>query len=224
LTDRAATHESALADRETFFIVNGDTLTDVNLDEMLSRHRQSGARVTMALIANPRPDKYGGVLVSGGWVTGFTRAGSAEPCYHFIGVQVADAGVFSTLEDGIPFESVNWLYRQLLAQDPHSIGAFISDASFRDIGTPADYLATSLGLAEREGDRMVSSRGTRIDPTARITRSAVWDDVTIGASAELTECILADGVSIPAGARYRRVAIVRDPATTGGELLLRPLD
>jgi NDP-sugar pyrophosphorylase family protein len=36
----------------------------------------------------------------------------------------------------------------------------------------------------------------------------VWDDVTIGPGAALTECIVCDGVRLPAGARYRRCAIV----------------
>jgi NDP-sugar pyrophosphorylase family protein len=207
----------------TFFIVNGDTLTDVDIREMLSMHRESGARVTMALIPNPRPDKYGGVLVSANaWVTGFTRAGSTDPSFHFIGVQVADASVFSALEDGVPFESVNRLYPQLMQHHPRSVGAFVCNASFRDIGTPADYLETSLQLADIEGDHLVSSRGTRIDETARITRSAVWDDVTIGRGAELTECIVADGVSIPTGAAYRRAAIVQE--APGGELMVRPID
>ena len=215
--------ERHAANRATFFIVNGDTLTDVDVLQLLSIHRQSGAAVTMALIPNPRPDKYGGVLVSDDrWVTGFTRAGSPGPSFHFIGVQVADARVFSGLEDGVPFESVNRLYPQLMQQDPHSVGAFICEASFRDIGTPADYLDTSLQLARIEGDRMVSTRGTSIDTTARVTRSAVWDDVTIGKDAELTECIVADGVRIRAGARYRRAAIVQDPS--GGGPIVHPIE
>ena len=46
----------------------------VDLAAMLRAHAASGALVTMALIPNPRPDKYGGVRLSdGGYVTGFTR-------------------------------------------------------------------------------------------------------------------------------------------------------
>ncbi len=211
--------------RGTFFIVNGDTLTDVELQRVLDQHRASGARITMALIPNPRPDKYGGVVVADdAWVTGFTRAGSGVPSFHFIGVQVADAAVFASLEDGVPFESVNRLYPQLIQSDPHSVGAFLCNASFRDIGTPADYLETSLQLAEIEGDHLVSRRGTRVDETARVHRTAVWDDVTIGRGVVLTECIVADGVSIPAGATYRRAAIVLEPGAAGGALMVRPID
>jgi len=218
LTDRGSG-----SDPGTFFIINGDTLTDVELASVFARHRESGARVTMALIPNAWPDKYGGVLLSNeGYISGFTRAGSGLPSFHFIGVQVANAEVFAPLEDGVPAESVNAHYPRLIADDPRSVAAFVSDASFRDIGTPADYLETSLRLADSEGDRMVSARGTLIDATARVERCAVWDDVRIGPGAQLVECIVADAVTIPPGAAYRRVAIVRRPDDSG--LLVHPID
>ena len=196
------------ANRGTFIIVNGDTLTDVDLAAMVALHAETGAAVTMALIPNPSPDKYGGVKVSDGrWVTGFTRAGTAPESYHFIGVQIVNSGVFVDLQDGVPAETVNALYPRLIADNPRSINACISGASFRDIGTPADYLGTALELAAAEGDRMISGR-SRVHAGASIVRTAVWDDVTIGDRADLVECIVCDGANVPAGARYRRCAIV----------------
>lgn len=223
-----ANRKPRIANRDSFFIVNGDTLTDVDVRDILTAHQKSRAAVTMALIPNPRPDKYGGVRVSDdGWVTGFTRAGSDGESYHFIGIQVAEARVFAPLEDGVPSETVNRLYPRLIETDPHSIGAFVCGASFRDIGTPADYLGTSLQLAASEGNRMVSDRGTRIHTTASVVRSAVWDDVTIARDAELIECVVGDGVSIPAGARYHRCAIVRTAGMSEGseeDLLVRAIE
>ncbi len=185
------------------------------LDEV---HVRSGALVTMALIANPAPEKYGGVLATGGYVKGFTRAGTGEASFHFVGVQVAEARAFADLEDGVPSESVNWLYPRLLADDPRSIAAFVSEATFRDIGTPADCLRTSHELAAVEGEHEVGS-GVRIDPSAVIVRSSLWDDVTVEAGARLTDCIVADGVRVPAGRVYERSAIVE----LNGELIVRPL-
>ena len=196
------------AGAQRFLIVNGDTLTDVDLVALFERHQQSGARVTMSLIRNPAPDKYGGVVLSPeGYVRGFTRRGTPGDSFHFIGVQVVEADVFAGLTDGEPAESVSALYPTLIRASPGSVAAFVSDASFRDIGTPADCLRTSLELAAVEGDRLVS-RGARIDPSAVVERTAVWDDVTIGAGARLDECIVADHVRIPAGAQYARCAIV----------------
>lgn len=214
---------------ERFLIVNGDTLTNVDLDALSDRHASAGALVTMALIPNPAPDKYGGVLVSSdGYVTGFTRPGEASESFHFIGVQAAEAKAFEGLPDGVPHETVKALYPELLRRDPRAVAAFVSDAEFRDIGTPADLLAASLTLAESEGHHMVS-RTAEIAPEAVLERTAVWDDVTIERGARLTECLVADGVRIPRGAVFERCAIVpadaRQPAADErieDGLLIRP--
>src|SRR4051812_1453190 len=99
----------------TCLVVNGDTLTTVDLTGMIDQHRRSGALVTMALIPNPRPDKYGGVLLDAHHaVTGFTRRGNADTSFHFIGPQVIEADAFMPLEDGVPAESVLGLYPRLM--------------------------------------------------------------------------------------------------------------
>ena len=199
---------------DDFLIVNGDTLTDVDIWSLIARHRESGALVTMALIPNPRPSHYGGVVVSDdGWVTGFARAGRETPAsetrsFHFIGVQVARARAFAELEDGVPAESVNALYPALIGRNPRSVAAYVSHASFLDIGTPRDCLETSLALAEVEGAHLVGAR-CAIGDSAVLMRSTVWDDVAIGERAQLYECVVGDGVHIPSGARYERCAIVR---------------
>ncbi len=195
--------------RGTILLVNGDTLTDLRIRDLLAAHAASGAAVTMALVPNPRPDKYGGVAVSaGGWVTGFMRRGAAAGSFHFIGAQAVEAHVFAGLEDGVPAESVSGVYPTLIASDPRSVHAFVSNASFQDIGTPADYLDTSLQVAAREGDRLALASRTGIARSAVLTRTAVWDDVVIGEGARLTECIVCDGARVPGGARYERCAIL----------------
>lgn len=199
----------------TFITVNGDTLTDVDLAAMSRRHVESGALVTMALIPNPRPDTYGGVLVGDrGRVTGFTRAGVTRDNYHFIGVQFAEARVFAHLADGVPAESVNALYPSLIASEPGSIAAFVCHAGFQDIGTPADYLRTSVQLASEEGDRLAAGRNVHVPASAVVRGTAVWDDVVIGAHATLIDCIVGDGACIPDHAHYERCAIVPAGART----------
>ena len=216
----------------TFLIVNGDTLTALRAGEVLASHRRSRALVTMAVIPNRWPEKYGGVLlgeVSGAdaAVTGFTVPNPALPSYHFVGIQVAEAAAFEQLPDGVPAETVIELYPKLIAEHPGCVRAFVCDAPFHDIGTPADYLATSLALARAEGDALVSKNAS-IDPAATLERTAVWDDVTVAAGAHLVECIVCDGVRIPSGTHLTRKAIVgaahrtpRPGETIEGDLLIR---
>jgi mannose-1-phosphate guanylyltransferase len=219
---------------EDFLIVNGDTLTDLELGPLLARHRASGALVTMALIENPSPDRYGGVRVSDdGWVTSFSAAAGrgaegARGGFHFIGVQVARARAFTELTDGVPAESVNALYPRLIAAAPHAVAAHVTRSSFLDIGTPRDCLETSLSLAQVEGPRLVGAR-TQIDPSAHLVRTIVWDDATIGKDVALRDCLVGDGARIPDGAAFEGCALVPadGPPSPGerveGKLLVKNL-
>jgi mannose-1-phosphate guanylyltransferase len=196
----------------TLLLVNGDTLTDVDLGQLAEQHRSSRALVTMALIPNPWPDKYGGVLLDeDGIVTGFTRRGDPAPSFHFIGVQAAEAEAFAGLVDGVPAESVLQLYPRLMAERHGSVKGFVSAAAFQDIGTAADLLRTSLALAAGAGrpGQPAPGRGVRVATSATVERSALWDDVVVETGARVTECVLADGVWIPSGAEFTRCAIVR---------------
>lgn len=209
-----------LTDRrdEPFLIVNGDTLTDVDVTAVLAEHDRSGALVTMALIPNPRPEKYGGVLVSDdGFVTGFTRAGATKPSFHFVGVQAVGRQAFEGLEDNVPAESVNALYPRLIASDPRSVAAFLCGAAFSDIGTPRDYLDTSLALAAVEGDSMAAGARRSVHASAEIVRSALWDDVEIGEGARLVECVVCDGTHVPPGAVYEGSALLPAKGRLAGD-------
>ncbi len=245
-----------LIDSSPFLIANGDTLTNVDVTALVADHRQSGALVTMAVVPNAEPEKYGGVVVeSDGIVTGFAKrlsrtssvdkvratsshvAGSkvrrAEQTYHFVGVQVAEAGVFASLPDNVPSESVAERYPALLAAGRGSVRAFVTSAEFFDIGTPGDYLRTSLLLGTRDSElgirmenpesRFVGAR-TRIASSARIEDSVLWDDVEVEANARIRRCVVTDGVRVPAGSSWENATIrIANGALTGGERLVGDL-
>jgi len=178
----------------TFLIVNGDTLTNVDVASLVDAHRRSGALVTMAVIPNLEPAKYGGAVAdSRGAVTGFTRAGSTDRSFHFIGVQVVEGAAFASLPDNMPAESVKDLYPALIAARADSIRAFITDSEFFDIGTPRDYFETCMRFRAREpnGSRLLAG-------DSRLEECIVWDDVQIDPGARLRRCIVTDGVRVPA--------------------------
>ena len=210
-----------LLDAGTFIIVNGDTLTDVNITALLAEHKQSGALVTMAVVPPESGGQYGGVRIeSDGVVTGFTKRGSRELSSHFVGVQAVDARAFASIPPGVPAESVLELYPALIAARRGSVRAFRCRAEFFDIGTPADYLRTSLLLSAREND--VTSVGSRpkIDASAHIEQSILWDDVEVGAGSVLRQCIVADGVRVPPGASWTGATVRCADEASPGETLI----
>jgi NDP-sugar pyrophosphorylase family protein len=186
---------------DLFLVLNGDTLTDLDLNALAADHERSRALVTLALVPNREPRRYGGVrLDERGAVAGFVPRGpAAEGSFHFIGVQIASAEAFGTLAPGVPANSIGGVYDDVIAARPGSIRGFVSDSTFWDVGTPADYFRTYEAFAARGGHDAFFGRGVRVDPSARIARSILWDDVEIGPGCRLERCIVADGVRVPAG-------------------------
>lgn len=162
-------------------------------------------------------------MAGDGTITGFVPRGTPGPSWHFIGLQAAESRAFSRLSPDEPSESVSWLYVRLMQERPGSVRAFRTSATFFDIGTPADYLRTSLTLATAEGhaDRLIG-KACRVAPTARLTRTVLWDEVTVGDDAELIDCVVGDGARIPPGTRLRGCAVVpagvRAPAAGEDEI------
>jgi len=137
-------HALPIIGAAAFFIVNGDTLTDLPLRGVAEAHTSTHAMVTMALVPNREPEKYGGVRMGeDGSISGFVARGAqAIGSYHFIGVQVADAAVFADLRDGEPSNSTHGVYDTLIASRPGSVRGYLCSASFWDIGTPEDLART----------------------------------------------------------------------------------
>jgi NDP-sugar pyrophosphorylase family protein len=205
-----------MIDGDTFFIVNGDTMTDLDLKPMADAHRRSGSLVTMALVANREPHRYGGVILDdAGAFAGFARRGEeAVGSFHFIGVQLAHADAFREVPDG-RVTNVHEIYETLIRSKPGCIRGHVSDASFWDIGTPEDYWQTNATFL-RDPPRQAGparpgspGRGTRIDPASRITHSILWDDVEVQPGAVLEECIVTDGVTVSGASTYRRSILIR---------------
>jgi NDP-sugar pyrophosphorylase family protein len=198
---------------DTFFIVNGDTLTDLDVRGLASAHKASGALVTLALVPNHDPHKYGGVLIAGdGRVTGFAARGArAEGSWHFVGVQVAHADAFASVPDGQAVNSIGDAYTRLLESKPDSIHGHVCDAAFQDIGTADDYWTTSFSLLGGRAPELAYGQRARIHPSAHVTRSILWDDVEVGADAAVDECIVTDGVKIPRGSVHRRSVLRSGP-------------
>lgn len=218
-----------LLETDTMLIVNGDTLCDVDLTAMLDQHRNSGADVTMALVRNPAPDHYNGVVLDDeNRVTGFAPKGRAEGTWHFVGYQFAQAKVFEHLPDGEPAETVSGLYKKRIAAGARGFRAFTIDAPFTDVGTPLDYLDAALRFSNANGAGAVAP-GAQIDPTAHVSQSSVWRQAIVGPAVSIDRCVVT-GVRVPKGfhaanAILAPASIVRagDSATVAGNIAVYPL-
>ncbi len=208
----------------TFLIINGDTLTDVDLAQLADAHAAFGGLVTLALVPNSAFTRYGGVrLDEQGRVVGFARRGpSSAGTHHFIGVQIVEAEVFDAVAPGEAASSIGGVYDALIASRPGAVRGFVCGAEFWDVGTTTDYWRTSQAfMARAAGPSSGIAQSARIDASARVTGSILWDDVQVGPDAVIDECIITDRVRVRAGAAYRRAILIRG---NDDDLIETPLD
>jgi NDP-sugar pyrophosphorylase family protein len=190
-------------------ITNGDVLTNVDVAGAIAHHDRTKALITLVLMPNVEPERYGGVLIdSDGSVTGFSPPGATNPSFHFTGVQVAEATAFASVREGQTCESTSELYPALIALRPGSIQGLVHECTWHDIGTPRDYLETALALASRGYGPLIGNRSS-IDPSADIHDTILWNDVWVGAGVSMTRCVVTDGVSVPNGSSWHGSMIRR---------------
>jgi len=213
-----------------FLVVNGDTLTNADIGTLVAEHQRYDALATLAVVPNAEPDKYDGLAVdAAGNVTGRVLRGTGQPSYHFIGLQVVEAATFDSVPADTPYESVSALYPALIAERPGAIRAWRCAAEFLDIGTPADYLDSSLLVGGREGIGIDVGANCEVAPSARLHRSILWDDVVVEAGAMLKDTIVTDGVRVPADTSWHGVTLRRATGTLApgerqiGDLAVAPL-
>jgi len=203
------------ADR--FFIVNGDTLSTVSFGALADVHVASGADATLAATAADL-SRYNALLAdASGAFTGIAARGTAVPAgevsaWHFLGVQAVSASAFAGVDPTRPADSLREVYAALAHTRRDAVRVWASTGDFHDIGTPEDYLRTAQAFAHAEGATLDHGEGTVVSPAARVERSILWDRVSVGDDARLSQCIVADDVAIPPGARYDRMVITRTGA------------
>ena len=107
-------HALPLIDDDPFLIVNGDTMTDVDLAAMVDAHRDVRGGGDPGRRPEPRARtvrwrRRGRAAIA----SSTSRApGSAPESWHFVGLQVANRSMFAGLQDEVPTDSVNQVYRR----------------------------------------------------------------------------------------------------------------
>ena len=201
-----------LLDGETFLIINGKIITDIDISKAVEAHKKSGALATMVLKENPKLEKFTVVETRDGLVTGFGGfpvPGDGEPGdppLMFTGIHIVEPVVFDYIEPGVYSDVVQVFYRRALAEGKR-IAAHVATGTWYELSTIPRYLDISLAMMPT-GTVSIGS-GCSIAESASVTNSVIWDDVTIGENARLDRTIIADGVKIDNDAVFDNVAIVR---------------
>ncbi|MFD4600449.1 NDP-sugar synthase [Streptomyces sp. NPDC058464] len=121
---------------ETFLVMNGDILTDLDYADVLARHRASGAPLTIATYARQVHIDFGVLTTDDGKVVAFTEKPSVD--YRVsMGVYGLSRAALAPYTPGLPLGFDELVIDLLAAETPPH--AYEFDGYWLDIGRPDDY-------------------------------------------------------------------------------------
>lgn len=190
-----------LRESETSLVVSGDMICDLDLGALAARHRARGDRVTLALRADPRAERFGTIGIDpAGRVRRIARRfdlGGESRAGVNVSVYVFSARAFDSLPDREVFNHLDdWLAPELSAGAHDVAGELLpaEDLLWEPVGTPGEYLAANLrrpavsyfdapararALGVTLAPDVVIGAGARLGARVRLRRAVVWDGETV---------------------------------------------
>lgn len=199
-------------------IVNADILCDVDLTALWAAVPQGGAAMALrpsvhaAEIGPVEPDPQGRVVRIS---TVVGQPGSGLAGFHFTGIHAMGRAAIAQVPDQGLQCVVRTAYKALVPQG--RVASVRHDGTWIDVGDPRAYLDANLAvLAGRvrapvdpwsRGRRLATDSwggaGCQVDGV--VYQSVVGAGARVPAGAELTRCVVWDGVEVPPGSHERTI-------------------
>ena len=205
---------------ETFVVGSGDSVTSLNLGEFIRAHRESGAKVTMALWKVDDPTEFGIVGLSeteGGEINGnlsegfivkFMEKPKFEEAFSNVinaGLYIIEPEVLALVPEGEKYDFSKQLFPRVLEMGWPMYAKQI-DGIWFDVGNP-DQLLNAQSVLINKMDSLPFTRpqgeltnGCIVHPNAIVEgtfrNSSIDSDCRLGKGTDLMDSLLMQGVQI----------------------------
>ena len=220
---------------DTFIAVNGDVITDLDVGDLVDRHRAFGGEGTVHLTPVDDPSRYGVVQIDhDGRVVAFIEkppAHEAPSNWINAGTYVFEPSVIDRVPAGDKVSIERTVFPAMVAD--RTLFAVQDAGYWVDAGTPESYLKVALDLvngvraaepaiaddATIAGDAQIIGSiigpGAIIEPGAVVERSMLHPRVRIGEGARVVDSIVGSGACIGARARLTELTVVGESVEIG---------
>ncbi|HEX6488356.1 MAG TPA: sugar phosphate nucleotidyltransferase [Candidatus Dormibacteraeota bacterium] len=198
---------------ETFLVISGDALTDIDLTAAVRFHKEQKALATIVLKPVPNPLEYGVVVTDEQQrVQRFLEKPSWGEVFSDLantGIYVLEPEVFAYFERDAVVDWASDVFPRLLS-DGKPVYGWIADGYWEDVGTHAAYLKANFDCLEGK---------VKVElPAAGRTGSAwVAEDAEIAADARIEgPCLIGPGSRIRPGAFINGPTVIGSYCTVDG--------
>lgn len=220
---------------DTFLVISGDSVTDVNLTEAIAFHKAKGSKATLVLASMPNPLEFGVVITDGDQrIRRFLEKPSSSEIFSDTvntGTYILEPEVLAYLPADREADFSKDLFPLLMEKDLPMYG-YVTDSYWCDVGhlnayRDAQYAALQRKVKldyvyEERSPGLWVGQNTFIDATARLgTPVMIGSNCRIGARVQIEAgTVIGDNVTIGADADLKR-PIIWNGVTIGDEVHLR---
>lgn len=220
---------------DTFLVISGDVLTDIDLGAIVDAHRQAEALATIGLVRVENPLEYGIVITDEeGGIERFLEKPTWGQVFSDTinsGIYVLEPRIFDWIAPDVPVDFSGEVFPQVLADGEKILGA-VAEGYWEDVGTLESYVRAHKDILDGRvqvnmpgfevSDGVWMGEGVEIHPDASVTGPAViGDNCNIDAEVQVGEyAVLGTGVRVRRDCELER-AVVHDNAYLGEAVRLR---
>ncbi|MBA2339761.1 MAG: NDP-sugar synthase [Pyrinomonadaceae bacterium] len=228
---------------DTFVVINGKIVTDIDLNQAFETHRRRNALATLVLRPNPQRERFSVVNTHDGHVTGFggmptinnadASDNAEEPSgssqlekmnashanaapLMFTGIQILEPRIFNYIPPKIFSHTTTDVYPQAISRG-EVIAAHVADGSWHELSTLERYLETHLAVLKKEGQRIVKGENSIIEANAHVEDAVLWENVLVEDGARVRRAVLGEGVCVRKGEEIEDAIVVRARLVEGEE-------
>jgi mannose-1-phosphate guanylyltransferase len=179
---------------ERFLVLNGDVLTDLDLDQFLAFHEDRGAEATIHLHPVDDPSRFGVVPTDDdGRVLAFVEKpapGEAPTNLINAGTYVFEPSVLGRIPAGRAVSVERETFPALV--EAGTLYAQSGSTYWIDVGTPSHYLQAQLDLIDGVWGEPVDGihPDAQVHPSAVVRRSAIGAGAVVEADARIDRSVL----------------------------------
>ena len=220
---------------ETFLVISGDVLTDINLTQILDFHRERKAVATLGLTAVDNPLEFGIVITNeDGTIERFLEKPTWGQVFSDTintGIYVLEPEVFEYIPSGRSVDFSGEVFPALLAAGRPLYGAVV-EGYWEDVGTLEAYLTAHHDVLDQKvhidipgfqvNDGVWLGEGAEISPEATIVAPAVIGaGCTVAAGTTIGEySVLGNNVRLQGDGHLER-CVIHDNVFAGARLDVR---
>jgi mannose-1-phosphate guanylyltransferase/phosphomannomutase len=219
----------------TFVVISGDSLTDIDLGEVIATHRAKGAAVTIALKRVPDPLDFGVVITDDdGRIERFLE----KPTWGQVFSDTINTGIYVIEPEVLQFVPKTGQFDfsadlfPLLMKKGYPMYGHVAEGYWTDIGSPQAYIQAHWDILDKKvgvyipgikaaGDLWIGE-GADIDRDAQLSdKVVIGSNVSVRAGACIGDyAVIGDSCLIGNGARVTR-SIVGSDSFVGARSELR---